>query len=115
MFLTELLKPDKTDVCVDFHVTNGFVGSKQIVQEPGPMPVRWNLKVTHIGEATFGIETGFDMSSLRIWIGKADAGDSIGSLKNRGKCHSVCSLIRNQQAIELVTLDAIERHHHPGG
>ena len=79
------------------------------------MPVRWNLKVTHIGEATFGIETGFDMSSLRIWIGKADAGDSIGSLKNRGKCHSVCSLIRNQQAIELVTLDAIERHHHPGG
>ena len=74
-----------------------------------------NFKFTHIGELTFGIETGFDMSGLRIRIGKADAGNSIGSLKNRGKCHTVCSLIRNRQASELVTLNRIERYHHPCG
>ena len=74
-----------------------------------------NLKLTHIGEPTFGIESGFDLSSLRIRIGKADATNSISCLKNRGKRHSVCSLIRNQQGIELVTLNPIERHHHPGG
>ena len=85
MGLAEFLKADEAHIRLYFHMARSQVRLKQLVQEPGAMPIRRNLKLTDLGKPAFGIETRFDMSGLSIRICKPDPCDNIGTLKNRRK------------------------------
>src|SRR5207247_8990787 len=114
MGLTEFLKSNEAHIRLYFHMTSSHVRLKQLVQEPGSMPIRRNFKLTDVGELAFGIETRCDMSSPDFRICKSDRCHSIGALKNGRKHHSLRRLTVNLQTVELITLNVAEGDDHPG-
>src|SRR5438093_12995889 len=78
------------------------------------MPMTWNLKLTHVSQRAFGIETRFHMSGDVIRIRQADCRNRVGCLENGRKGHLLCQLIRGRKAIDLVSTDVAKRYVGPG-